>query len=157
MTISTHTKVLVLALAIGGTGCDADSSPSPTTPSTVQAPLPQPVTTPTRAQFPPGVLSAYTLSGVVFEATSTGGTPIEGVAVYCELCGEETHSWSVTDSNGIYRFRGVWTTPGVHTPVWFGKEQYMDPPGAPRYFNESGYRQVLVEGDTRFDVELVRR
>ena len=38
--------------------------------------------------IPPGVLSAYTLSGVVFEVTATGRTPIEGVAVYCELCGE---------------------------------------------------------------------
>ena len=91
--------------------------------------VPPPVPTPTRATFPPGVLSAYTLSGVVFEVTTTGETPIEGVAVYCELCGEETHSWSITDSSGIYRFTGVWTTPGVPTPVWFGKEGYIDPLG----------------------------
>ena len=105
----------------------------------------------------PGVFSAYTLSGVVFEITTTGETPLEGVDVYCELCGEETHSWSFTDSRGIYSFTGVWTTPGVRTPVWFGKEQYTDPPGVPLFFNESGYRQVMVNGDTRFDVELVRR
>ena len=35
--------------------------------------------------------------------------PIEGVAVYCELCGEDTHSWSFTDSSGAYSFTGVWT------------------------------------------------
>jgi hypothetical protein len=85
--------------------------------------------------------------------TATGKKPIEGVAVYCELCGEETHSWSFTDSSGIYSFTGVWTTPGSPTPVWFGKEGYTDPLGV----THSGLRQVMVSGDTRFDVELVRR
>ena len=79
-------------MAVGLAGCDGADSPAPTAPSAVQAPLPPPAPTPTRAQFPPGVLSAYTLSGVVFEVTPTGKTPIEGVAVYCELCGAETHS-----------------------------------------------------------------
>ena len=157
MTITPYTRMLVLALATAVTGCGGANPPAPTAPSAVQAPLPPPVSTPTRAQFPPGVLSAYTLSGVVFEATTAGMTPIEGVNVYCELCGEATHSWSVTDANGIYRFTGVWTTPGVRTPVWFNKEQYTDPPGIPLYFDQSGYRQVLVNGDTRFDAELVRR
>ena len=144
----TNTWVLVWALATGVAGCDGANSPAPTAPAAVQAPLPTPAPTPTRAIFPPGVLSAYTLSGVVFEVTATGGTPIEGVAVYCELCGEETHSWSVTDSSGIYSFTGVWTTPGVPTPVWFNKEGYTDP---------LGVRQVMVNGNTRFDVELVRK
>jgi len=146
MTIRTYTGVLVLALATGVAGCDGASSPAPTAPAAVQAPLPTPAPTPTRAIFPPGVLSAYTLSGVVFEVTATGGRPIEGVAVYCELCGEETHSWSFTDSSGVYSFTGVWTTPGTPIPVWFSKEGYTAPIG-----------WVTVNGDTRFDVELVRR
>ena len=153
----TNTWVLVWALATGVAGCDGATSPAPTAPSAVQAPLPPPAQTPARAVFPPGVLSAYTLSGVVVEATTTGYTPIEGVDVYCELCGEETHSWSFTDSSGIYSFTGVWTTPGARTPVWFGKDGYADPPGVPLFFNESGYRHVLIDGNTRFDVELVRR
>ena len=153
MTIRTKTGVLVLALSTGLAGCDDANSPVPTAPSAVQAPLPPPVPTPIRAQFPPGVLSAYTLSGVVLEVTPTGKKPIEGVAVYCELCGEETHSWSLTDSSGIYSFTGVWTTPGSPTPVWFGKEGYTDPLGV----THSGLRQVMVSGDTRFDVELVRK
>ena len=101
------------------------------------------------------MLSAYTLSGVVFEVTATGQTPIEGVAVYCELCGEETHSWSITDSSGFYSFTGVWTTPGSPTPVWFSKEGYADPLGVT--LSTATATQVLVNGDTRFDVELVRR
>jgi hypothetical protein len=103
------------------------------------------------------VLSDYTLSGVVFEITRTGRTPIEGVGVYCELCGAETHSWAFTDSNGIYSFTGVWVTPDVRVPVWFGMDGYTDPPGVPPLFNGSGWRQVMVTGDTRFDVQLVRK
>jgi hypothetical protein len=153
MTIRTNTGVFVLALATGVAGCDGANSAAPPAPSAVQTPLPSTASTPTRNTFPPGVLSAYTLSGVVLEVTMTGTRPIEGVAVYCELCGEETHSWSITDSSGIYSFTGVWTTPGSPTPVWFGKEGYTYPIGvAP-----SGYRQILVNGDTRFDVELVRK
>ena len=152
MTIRTYTEVLILSLATGMVGCDGANSPAPTAPSAVQAPLPPPMPTPIRAQFPPGVLSDYTLSGVVLELTATGYMPIEGVAVYCELCGEETHSWSVTDSSGIYSFTGVWTTPGLPIPVSFGKKGYTDP-----LADTSGNRQVLVNGDTRFDVELVRK
>jgi hypothetical protein len=143
---------LPLVLAVGLAGCEPTSSPAPA-PSAVQtAPLPTPP-----GAFPPGVLRDYTLSGVVFEVTTTGQTPIEGVDVYCELCGVHTHSGAHTDSNGFYSFTGVWTIPDVRTPVWFGKVGYSDPPGVPLVGNESGWRQVSVTGDTRFDVQLVRK
>jgi hypothetical protein len=103
------------------------------------------------------VLSDYTLSGVVFEVTATGETPIEGADVYCELCLAGTHSWALTDSNGFYSFTGVWTEPDVRTQLWFGKQGYTDPAGVPLVFNQSGWRQVSVTGDTRFDVQLVRK
>jgi len=151
MTIRSNTWGLVLALAMGVAGCDDANSPAPTAPSAVQPSTPTP--TPIRTSFPPGVLSDYTLSGVVLEVTVTGQTPIEGVAVYCELCGEETHSWSVTDSSGIYSFTGVWTTPGSPTPVSFSKKGYTDPLAD----TSSGNRQIMINGDTRLDVELVRR
>ena len=157
MTNRTNAGVLVLALATGLAGCDGANSPAPTAPSVAQAPVPSSAPTRTPTPWPPGVLSAYTLSGVVLEVTTTGERPIEGVAVYCELCGEATHSWAFTDRTGFYSFTGVWTTPGARTPVWFSKEGYVDPPGVPRLVGESGYRQVLVDGDTRFDVQLVRR
>ena len=153
MTTRTHASFLVMVLAAALAGCESTHSPLPTAPSAVQQPAPAPPP----SAFPPGVLNDYTLSGVVFELTTTGQTPIEGVDVYCELCGAETHSWARTDSNGSYSFTGVWTTPDVRTPVWFRKEGYTDPPGIPPVFNESGWRQALVTGDTRFDVELVRK
>jgi hypothetical protein len=152
MAIRSSIGCFSLLMAVGLAGCDGADSPAPTAPSAVQAPLPLPVPTPIRAQFPPGVLSAYTLSGLVFEVTTTGKMPIGGVQIYCELCGEETHSWSATDSSGIYSFTGVWTTPGLPIPVSFGKKGYTDP-----LADTSGNRQVLVNGDTRFDVELVRQ
>lgn len=153
MTTRRHTSFLVVVLAVGVAGCEPANSPSPTAPSAVQqsAPIPSPP-----RGFPPGVLSDYTLSGVVFEVTTTGQTPIEGVRVYCELCGAETHSDSYTDSNGAYSFTGVWTTPGVSTPIYIVKEGYVDPPGLQHYLG-AGWRQVLVNGNTRFDVELVRK
>ena len=153
MTIRTNTGVLILALTMGLAGCDGANSLAPTAPSVVQAPSPTPATFPQRNPFPPGVLSAYTLSGVVFEVARNGHTPIEGVEVYCELCGEATHSWTLTDSNGIYSFTGVWTTPRSPTHLWFNKEGYTDPLGV----THSGLREILINGDTRFDVELVRR
>ena len=76
------------------------------------------VRTPNSSQFPPAgyTLSNVTLSGVVFEETLNGRAPIEGVGVYCELCSEGTHTWASTDSNGFYKFTGVWTGPS-HFPA----------------------------------------
>jgi hypothetical protein len=151
MTVRT---LLMLALAAGVAGCDGGY---PSAPSAVQQPTPTPPSTrtePRRAVFPPGEFSPYTLSGVVFELTATGRVPLEGVSVYCELCGEETHSWAFTDSKGIYSFTGVWTTPGVGTPVWFGKEGYADPSGVQR--NADGLRILMIDSDTRVDIQLVR-
>ena len=155
MRIRTSTGFLLLGLAVGVGGCESEN---PTSPSPAPAPsaFQQPVSAPTLPRaFPPGVLSDYSLSGRVFEVTAAGETPIQGADVYCELCLEETHSWALTDSNGFYSFTGVWTQPNVRTQLWFGKEGYTDPPGVPLVFNQSGWRQVLVSGDTRFDVQLV--
>ena len=151
MTTRTRLSILVMVLAAALTGCEPTSSPAPTAPSPVQ----QPVATPPGA-FPPGTFSDYILSGVVFEVTTTGQTPIASAEVYCELCGADTHSGALTDANGIYSFNGVWVTSGVPIPVWFGKEGYTDPPGVPPLFNQSGWRQVMVSGDTQYDVQIVR-
>src|SRR5262245_15910764 len=116
MALRTTTGFLPFVLVVVLAACDATRSPTPAAPSAVQqqpAPVPAaptpmpaaptPMPTPPGA-FPPGVLSAYTLSGVVFEVTTSGQSPIEGVSVYCELCGAATHSWATTDSNGVYSF-----------------------------------------------------
>ena len=100
------------------------------------------------------------LSGVVYELTPTGLTPIAAAVVYCELCGEETHTFATADDNGFYNFSGdlargggVWVVPGVPTPIAVGyyNKDYEDPPGLPAMGHGPGWREVLIDGDTRFD------
>jgi len=109
-------------------------------------------------------LAAVSLYGLVYEETPSGRTGIAGAAVYCEVCGVDTHSWAFADANGFYRFSpdiatggGVWLRAGALTAVGVEREGYQDPPGVPLMFNSSGWRQVMVTGDTRFDIQLVRR
>jgi hypothetical protein len=112
------------------------------------------------------VLTDVTLSGVVYElaADSLQRIGIEGATVYCEPCGEETHSFALTDSDGVYRFTGVWTegNPAFPTRVLIYKAGYADPPGlrkpTPPNPSGAGWREVVVNGiDTQFDAELVRQ
>lgn len=149
-------EFLIMALVAAGLGCDGGSPTSPTT-SIPQARQPSP------APRPAGAVAAFaevTLSGVVYEVTPGGRVPIEQVAVYCEPCGIETHTWAYTDANGFYSFFGVWLEP-LPTRVNIGKDGFGDPPGlavpTPPNPSGAGWREVRVEGDTRFDVELVRR
>ena len=154
--------VLVVALGLGG--CDgSDSSLTPLAPS----PLPPQavVRPPTAASFPPGTLTGVSLSGVVYELTPTGRKPIAGAIVYCELCAKETHTFATADDNGFYHFSGdlstgggVWLTPGVPTPIAVDyNTDFEDPQGLPVPSRGPGWRDVLIDGDTRFDIELVRR
>ena len=152
-------------LALGLAGCDGSGpapavlSPSPPRPTVV---------VPVAATFPPGTLTGVSLSGVVYELTATGRTPIAGALVYCELCSMETHMFATADGNGFYRFPGdlatgggIWVKPGVPIPIavggWFNTE-FGDPPGLlPPRQGGAGRREVVIDGDTRFDIELVRR
>jgi hypothetical protein len=147
--------LLLFGAAVGLAGCDGPRPQTPTAPSTVQPPLQPPVPP---SGFPGGVLSNYTLSGVVFEMTATGRRPIEGADVYCELCGAETHTWAASDSNGFYRFTGVWNAGVDPTPILVLKDGYTDPAGVqPPNLSGPGWRSVIVSGDTQFDLELVKR
>ena len=121
---------------------------------------------PRHSWLPGHTLNGVSLSGVVYELTPTGRTPIAGAVVYCEPCGEETHSFAYADEKGFYHFSGdlatgggVWVAPGVPTPIVVGyyNKDYEDPPGLPPSRNGPGWRDVLINGDTRFDIELVRR
>jgi hypothetical protein len=151
---------LVLCLGLGG--CGTDSPAKALTPSPLpQAVAPAPISGPT--------LRGVSLSGVVYELTeltSSGRTPIAGAIVYCEPCGEGTHTFASADDNGFYQFSGdlatgggVWVTPGVPTPIAVGyyNKDYEDPPGLPAMRQGPGWREVLIDGDTTFDIELVRR
>ena len=126
---------LVLAAAVGG----CDSPRAPTAPSAVSPPVSAPTPVVVRG------MSEVTLSGVVYETTPAGMVPIERVAVYCEPCGLETHTWAYTDLNGFYSFYGVWLD-AVPTRIHVGKNGFVP-----------GWLEVRVNGDTRFDVQLVRQ
>ena len=91
--------------------------------------------------FPPGT---FTLSGYVTEATATGLAPIENAEVW--RLDEEQGGWdhNTTDKNGFYQLHGLSD----------GSRQGS--------FSKAGYQSldlsdVPVHGDTRFDVQLVRR
>jgi hypothetical protein len=84
--------------------------------------------------------------------------PIAGALVYCELCGEITHTWASADANGLYSFSGniakgggVWLSAGRLTPVSVRADGYHDPSDL------LGRKEVSIVGDTRLDFELVRR
>jgi hypothetical protein len=87
--------VLVVALS----GCHGTDSlplgPSAPPPEAV-GPLP-----PTNTWLSGYTLTGVSLSGTVYESTATGPKPIAGAWVYCELCGEETHTWTKADANGF--------------------------------------------------------
>lgn len=150
----------MLVLALSGCG-GADSSLMPVVPSPV--PAPSVVPSPPVSTSPGGWLDGYTLtaaslSGVVYESTPAGQVPISGAVVYCELCGEITHTSATADANGFYRFPGditkgggVWLTPGQRTPILVRGVAFEEQTWLVRSL------LVLIAGDTRLDVELVRR
>jgi hypothetical protein len=155
-------KIGLVMATLGLAGCggstEVPSAPSPP----VASPAP-PVALPAGDS----VLADATLSGTVYEVaidSSSRRVGIEGVSVYCEQCGESTHNYSYTDSKGEYVFpRGVWTEgrPSFPIRIWVSKDGYQDPPGLPKPTppnpSGSGWREVEIHGDTRFDIELVRR
>ena len=154
----THRKLsgfLVLVLVAALAGCDGASPSAPTLPST-----PPPPPTATRTRSIPTMLDV-TLSGVVFELTPSGRAPIEGVTLHCGACGAETHAWAYTNSKGHYEFIGVWLDGSPATDISVEKDGFGDPPGRPTpglpHPYGPGWRTVTIDGNTRFDIELVRR
>lgn len=135
--------IVLLAFSVGLACCG--SAPVPTAPTTVAQPTQPPAATGVFA------FAKVTLSGVVSEVMATGQAPIEGVSIYCEPCGEATHTFASTDNNGLYSFDGVWVSPGITTQIWVGKKDYLYPAG------REGWTNVMVNGDTRFDIQLTRR
>ena len=145
---------VMLALSLAGCGRGTGSPPATFGPSSLS---------------PPGgdILRNVGLSGVVYELTATGRVPIPKAYVYCEACSVETHMFNIADENGFYQFPGdvasgggVWVTPGMPTEIYVGTSynpNFKDPPGVTPSRRGEGYREVMIDGDTRFDIELVRR
>ena len=171
---STPARIVFVVLALGLAGCGGSSPASPVfLPTTAPTPVPQPPIV--QGPQPPSFLAGYTLtnvalSGLVYEMTPTGHVvPLANLAVYCETCGQTTHTWAYTDASGFYRFPpdpaqggGIWLRPGIVTQISVVvRDGYTDPPGLPPLYgpvlNQTGWREVLITGDTRFDVQLVKR
>jgi hypothetical protein len=162
VTTRTRTAIMCAVLLQGLAGCtgstEVPSAPSPP----VASPAP-----PVGQPAGDSVLADATLSGMVYEVaidSSSRHVGLEGVSVYCEQCGESTHNFSYTDPKGEYVFpRGVWTEgrPSFPIRIRVAKDGYQDPAGLPKPTppNPSGpgWREVVIHGDTRFDMELVRR
>ena len=88
----------------------------------------------------------YTVSGMVFEMTPSGRVPLEGAYV--------TGSWDypvTTDSNGFFSLSVC-----GDSPCLFYKGDRFNV-----YVSKNGYqpeqRDVTISGDTRLDIQLVRR
>jgi hypothetical protein len=82
---------------------------------------------------------------------------------------------AATDAQGFFSFRRVWVCPCSWAPwvdagitaIWVDKDGYEAPAGQPAsVFHHPLYpdarrdfqlRDVTINGDTRFDIELVRR
>ena len=93
----------------------------------------------------------FVLSGMVYETTPNGRVPLDGVVLYCDGCGSPVgHTFVTTDANGLYTFE--WTRNGKNWIQFISKEGY-------RYAGpiEQLGIPVNVDGNTRFDIELVRR
>ena len=140
--------VLALCIAVGTCGCG--SSTVPTSPSALPTAAVPPAPVP-----PPGPQPTYTLSGVVSEVMPTGLVPVEDVELYCDSCGSPTgHTFTSTDANGVYSFS--WAQNGVHPLlVWKTGYDVVDPMGTLR--SGEAYKNATVNGDTRFDIQLVRQ
>ena len=83
-------------------------------------------------------LPIYAVSGTVYEDTEDGPIPVPGVFVN----NGEIHDSARTDATGTYRvlaLRGA-------AQISFSKSGYVDQT-----------RAVVMEGDVRLDVRLVRR
>ena len=164
----THTGFLVVVLAAGLAGCEG-ASPSPTAPPTAQPPQPPGPANSGRDTYS---VADVMLSGVVYEVTPMGRVPIEGVHVQSDHFHVFPTPDVVTDSHGFFSFRPVWVCPCSWAPwvdagitsIYVDKDGYEVPAGQPASIfgvgtlvNDSRLRDVTIDGDTRFDIELVRR
>lgn len=140
--------VFSVFLAIGTSGCGSSTGPTaPTAPPTAAVP-PAPVP-------PPVSQATYTLSGVVSELTAAGKVPAEGVQLYCDSCGSPVgHTFTSSDADGFYSFS--WAQNGVH-PLFVWKDGYdvIDP--TDRLADGTAVKSATVDGNTRFDIQIVRR
>ena len=172
MTHRTQRGFLLLMLAAGLTGCEGASSRSPTAPSTPQS---QQTLQPRGNGFDTYHVADVILSGVVYEVTPMGRVPIAGVRVQADNFHVFPTRDVMTDSQGFFSFGPVWVCPCSWAPwvdagitaIWVDKDGYEVPAGQPAsVFHHPAYpdavrdahlRDVTISGNTRFDIELIRK
>jgi hypothetical protein len=99
------------------------------------------------------------VSGIVYEVTANGRIPVPDVEVYCEACGPQGHSFSFTEGDGEYTSGSA---PGGRHLLLVAKQGYSLPRPAwtdptPTPVGWLGGMFVSVDGDTRFDIEIMPR
>jgi hypothetical protein len=149
-----RTKTIkALGLTILMFGCDNSvdtpitSLPTPTTPTPSPAPT----------------VAASVLSGVVSEITGAGRIALEGATVHLLTCGAENCPPALTaglevktGKDGGYRIAGVYN--GNLNYLWVRNAVYdMADPMPVGTCPDGCDRVVAVNGDTRLDIDLVRR
>jgi len=110
----------------------------------------------------------YSLSGVIAERSGAGQTPVEGVLVEvasmpCDPDGSGCAAFgfpiavlqsATTNKNGFYTIGGLYQ--GPNNFIWVTKAGFEDPypqrPGA-----SEGGDALTIDGDTRFDLVIIRR
>jgi hypothetical protein len=102
----------------------------------------------------------------VFEVTSAGNMPLEGVTVYCDPCGPpDGHSFRSTGADGGYSFDGAGGVAPGSTPggilLFVAKRGYVLPNqpdiSGPNGDGYMGSVRVTVTGDTRFNIQILRK
>ena len=146
MCSSTSRLVAAMVMTLTVAACGDGNGPVPA------ATAPTPTTAPR---------STFALFGVVSEVTASGVVPMEGVWVQAMTCDPNNRSGcggngaivgGTTNAQGAYIFEGVY--PGAAS-VWVEKTGFQLPEGVKA--DGEGAQTVMVNGDTRFDVRLVRR
>lgn len=157
--------LLIVVFVAGLVGCDGQRVTAPT-PQQTPRPTPGPDTY---------LVADVILSGVVYEVTPMGRVPLEGVRVQADNFHVFPTPDVVTDSHGSFSFRPIWVCPCSWAPwvdagitaLWVDKDGYEVPAGQPASIfglrldpgvrPDGRLRDVTINGDTRFDIELVRR
>ena len=87
----------------------------------------------------PAPVATFSVSGTISEATESGTAPVEGATILSA----DTETWVFTDAAGFYRISGL--RAGMARFV-VSKEGYED-----------RVVEMMIEGDSQLDAELVRQ
>src|SRR5688572_13323567 len=94
--------------------------------------------------------------------TPTGQVPIPGAVVYCEHCGEITHTWATAGAKGCYRVLGdratggrVWPSPGKPSSIIVEGTSFEQQTGLSETLT-CPLPAIPASTSTSFDAELAR-